>query len=324
MEKEILSEKSPIFGRRSNQIFLKPFNYIEAARFVSKYTPEEKAIVYGVTGGVAKYLSLFDDNLSLDENIINIFFKTSGYLYEEPTNLLTQEFRSIANYNTVIEVCSGGVNKMNEIADKTHLSTAALSYILSGLMTTGIISKITAITEEKNKKKSKYEITDGMYRFWYKFIPSAKSTIEMNRGEKYYLKNVKPRLHEFMGSVFEQMCRYYTLLQGLDGNLHCDVTMTGTWWGNDHNHNQTDIDVVGLDMGAKQAVLGECKFKNEEIDKSIYDALVLRKGLIDHSFSEVQFLFFSLSGFSKWMLDKEKEDGDRIKLITLKEMYKKN
>lgn len=324
MEKEILSEKSPIFGRRSNQIFLKPFNYIEAARFVSKYTPEEKAIVYGVTGGVAKYLSLFDDNLSLDENIINNFFKTSGYLYEEPTNLLTQEFRSIANYNTVIEVCSGGVNKMNEIADKTHLSTAALSYILSGLMTTGIISKITAITEEKNKKKSKYEITDGMYRFWYKFIPSAKSTIEMNRGEKYYLKNVKPRLHEFMGSVFEQMCRYYTLLQGLDGNLHCDVTMTGTWWGNDHNHNQTDIDVVGLDMGAKQAVLGECKFKNEEIDKSVYDALVLRKGLIDHSFSEVQFLFFSLSGFSKWMLDKEKEDGDRIKLITLKEMYKKN
>ena len=49
MEKEILSEKSPIFGRRTNQIFLKPFDYLESAKFVSGYSFEEKAIVYGVT-----------------------------------------------------------------------------------------------------------------------------------------------------------------------------------------------------------------------------------------------------------------------------------
>ena len=65
MEKEILSEKSPLFGRRTNQIFLKPFDYLDSAEFVPSYSCEEKAIVYGVTGGVAKYLTLFDDRLSL-------------------------------------------------------------------------------------------------------------------------------------------------------------------------------------------------------------------------------------------------------------------
>lgn len=73
MEKEILSEKSPLFGRRTNQIFLKPFIYKESAEFVSKYNAKEKAIVYGVTGGVAKYLTLFDDKLSLDDNLIRNF-----------------------------------------------------------------------------------------------------------------------------------------------------------------------------------------------------------------------------------------------------------
>ena len=203
MEKEILSEKSPLFGRRTNQIFLKPFDYLESALFTPNYTYEEKAIVYGVTGGVAKYLSLFDDRLSLDENLIKNYFTPSGYLYEEPINLLTQEFRSINTYNSVIEVCANGANKMNEIADKAHISTATLSYVLKSLMTVGIVSRVFPITEPDNKKKISYEITDGLYRFWYTFIPSAKPAIEMSRGEVYYNNIVKPKLHLFMGSIFE-------------------------------------------------------------------------------------------------------------------------
>lgn len=105
MEKKILSEKSPLFGRRTNQIFLKPFRYLESAEFTPSYTDEEKAVVYGVTGGVAKYLSLFDDARSLDDNLKRHFFRTSGYLYEEPSNLLTQEFRSVGTYNVIIEAC---------------------------------------------------------------------------------------------------------------------------------------------------------------------------------------------------------------------------
>ena len=43
MEKKVLSEKSPIFGRRDSQIKLEAFNYLDSALFVPKYTAEEKA-----------------------------------------------------------------------------------------------------------------------------------------------------------------------------------------------------------------------------------------------------------------------------------------
>lgn len=320
MEKEVLSEKSPLFGRRTNQIFLKPFDYLDSARFVKKYSNEEKAIVYGVTGGVAKYLTLFDDRLSLDENIINNFFNSSGYLYEEPMNLLTQEFRSINTYNSVIEVCAAGANKVNEIADRAHISTATLAYVLKSLCTIGVISKVSPMTDEDNKKKTVYEITDGMYRFWYTFIPTARVAIEMNRGDVFYKKNVKDKLHFFMGKVFEEMCRNYTLRKGLDGELNCFVTNTGGWWGPGHDHTPTDIDVVGIDNAAKKAVIGECKFKNEVIDKDIYEALMNRRGLIDKRYEEVEFLFFSLSGYSKWV--KENADRGKTMLLTLNDMYK--
>ncbi|WP_022762931.1 ATP-binding protein [Butyrivibrio sp. AD3002] len=320
MEKEILSEKSPVFGRRTNQIFLKPFDYLDSAKFVPKYSSEEKAIVYGVTGGVAKYLSLFDDRLSLDQNIINNYFTSSGYLFEEPHNLLTQEFRTINTYNSVIEACSNGANKVNEISDRTHESTATLSYVLKNLMTVGVISKVFAITDEKNKKKVSYEITDGMYRFWYRFVSMARTAIEMGRGDVYYQKYVKDKLHEFMGEIFEYMCRYYVLLKGMDGELGCFVTNAGKWWGNGHDRKPTDIDVVGIDNTSNKALIGECKFKNEQIDKGIYEALMDRKGLIDRKYEEVQFLFFSLSGYSKWVL--EHADKDKVKLLTLEDLYK--
>ena len=41
-----------------------------------------------------------------------------------------------------------------------------------------------------------------------------------------------------------------------------------------------DIDVVALSEVDKKAVVGECKFKNEKIDKGIYDTLIRRSKLI--------------------------------------------
>ena len=76
MENKVLSEKSPVFGRRDSQIKLEVFNYREAALFVPDYSYEDKAIVYGITGGVARYLSLIDSSISLDDNIKRLFFST--------------------------------------------------------------------------------------------------------------------------------------------------------------------------------------------------------------------------------------------------------
>ena len=267
---------------------------------------------------MAKYLSLFDDDISLDENLIKLFFSPSGYLYDEAANLLTQEFRSTSTYNLVIEVCASGTNRANEIADKAHITTSALSFILKSLMTVGIVSRISPITDKHNKKKNRYEVTDGMYRFWYKFIPPAVSAIEQGRGEVFYMKNVKPRLHEYMGSVFEKMCRDYTLMAGIDGRLDTMVTEIGSWWGSGRDHRPTDIDVVGIDNINHTAVIGECKFKNEKLDKDIYDTLLSRAGLIEGGYSENEYLLFSLSGFSKWVSE---EADKKVKMISIDDMY---
>ena len=326
MEKKVLSEKSPLFGRRDSQIRLEAFNYLDAAKFVPDYSNEDKAICYGITGGVAKYLSMIDPKKSIDENIVRLFFRTDGYLYDETRNLLTQEFSDISIVNNIVEQIASGENTLNSIAGKIGEKEQTVLYSLDKLINVGLVEKRKCITDEKNKKKTQYVLKDYMFKFWYEFIPKATSVIEMGQGEVYYQKVVKPALHSFMGAVFEEMCRYYTLKQGITGEYGCFVTTVGTWWGvenitdknGDIRPQSADIDVVALSEIDKKAVIGECKFKNEKIDKGIYETLIRRGKLITAKYKVSKYIFFSLSGYTDWFESLADED---VLLLTLDSLY---
>ena len=320
MEDEILSEKSPLYGRRTSQIRLEEFDYRHAGAFVPSYTAEEKAVCYGVTGGVARYLALFDVRKSLDENLIFLFFSKDGYLFEEPGNLLTQEFRNVMGYSAVIEAIADGAVRPNEIADKAHIESTNAVHFLNNLLATGIVKREVPITEENNKKKVQYILKDTMFRFWYRFVPGGLDMIEAGYGDIYYYKAVKPVLSEYMGSVFEDICRSYSLQAALRGELACSVFQVGRWWGTDPaQKKETDIDVVGLNPAEHTAILGECKYRREPIDQHVWAQLLARTGLIDRKYRTVQYLLFSLGGFTQGIQDLAAEMP--VKLITLEEMY---
>lgn len=327
MEERVLSEKSPLFGRRTAQIKLEAFSYLEAAEFVPNYSNEDKAICYGITGGVAKYLSLINPQKSIHDNIIELFFEKTGYLYDESRNLLVQEFNDITLVNNIIEQVANGENSLNVIADKVHEKESTILYSLNKLISVGLVEKRKCITEEKNKKKTQYVLKDQMFRFWYSYLPAAASAVEMGKGSVYYEKVVKPNLHSFMGKVFEEMCLYYTLNAGLDGKLNCFVTEVGTWWGtemlqdeNGRKYTQSaDVDVVGISAFEKGMVVGECKFKNEKIDKTVYETLVRRSKVIPCKYPIVQYLLFSLSGYTEWV--EQNADKQTVVLLTLDDLY---
>ena len=321
MEDEVLSENSPLFGRRTMQIRLSAFHYDTTAQFLPSWPVIDQAIAYGITGGIAKYLSLLEERKTLDENIISLFFSKTGYLYEEADNLLTQEFRDVDGYSRVIETIAAGSNQVQEIADKSGISAQNVLHLLKNLVETGIVERQQAITEEHNKKKVQYVLSDEMLRFWYRFIPDAMEAIEIGKGDLYYYQNVKPNLYSFMGHVFEKMCRQYTLEAGITGKFQCTITRVGTWWGtNPEKKTETDIDVVGLNPGNKQAIIGECKFRHEITDKKAYDSLVERHALLHQNYRVVQYLIFSASGFSDWIIAESKKGS--LRCISLEEMYR--
>lgn len=48
MEKEVLSSKSPLFGRRTAQFKIEPLTYLDAAKFHPELPPATNALIYGI------------------------------------------------------------------------------------------------------------------------------------------------------------------------------------------------------------------------------------------------------------------------------------
>lgn len=84
-----------------------------------------------------------------------------------------------------------------------------------------------------------------------------------------------------------------------------------------------DITVVKniVEQVASGENIGECKFKNEKIDKGIYETLIRSGKLINAKYKVLKYLFFSLSGYTDWFEELVDED---VLLLTLDSLYDMN
>ena len=317
MEYQVLGYESPLYGRRTGQYKIQALTYKEITAFNPTLTNEQQSLVYGITGGIPHYINKLDVDCDVDEALKENLFNTSSHLYEEPENLLKQELREPAIYNSVITAIAGGASHSNEIATKVGVESAVCAKYLKVLLDLGIIKKETPITE-KPGKKTIYTIGDNFFRFWYRFVPQNTSAISAGRIEQIYEPVIKRHLSDYMGLVFEQMCREYLLRYAND--LPIIVSDIGQWWGTDAKaKKEVQIDIVGSPVEGNEYIIGSCKYRNDpigvdELELIRHYAEVFGKGKKYH------FYIFSKSGFTKGL--QELGDQGEVKLITLNDMYR--
>ena len=321
MENQVLGYQSPIYGRRTAQMKIEPFNYRDSAAFVTRYRITDKALVYGITGGIPKYLELFDDTLSVKQNIIRLFLSTAGFLYEEPSNLLKQELREPVKYNLIIEAVAKGSSRLNEIATKTGLETSAVSNYITSLISLGIMRKEMALTEEKNRKKTLYALSDAMFIFWYRYVLGNEFAIQTYDAESLYDHEIEPDLSRFMGKIFETMCcEYLSALNSCeDSGLPFKIRQMGRWWGaNPITRTEEEIDIVGINDKISSAVFCECKYRNEPTDIQALNSLTKKAERWNYNLK--YYILFSKSAFTRELQNTAQKAGS-IQLVSLKDMY---
>ena len=316
MEYQVLGYESSLYGRRTAQFKVEPLTYKETAEFNPSLSNEQNALVYGITGGVPHYINKLAVQNDLDEALLENLFDRSSYLFEEPENLLKQELREPAVYNSVITAIAEGASRLNEIATKVGIESGPCSKYVRTLMELGIVRKETPMLE-KEGKKTVYLLEDQFFRFWYRFVPQNITAIVSGRIERTYEKSVKSQLSDYMGLVFEKMCQAYLLRYA--ENLPFELSRIGQWWGSDPaTRKQVQIDIVGADSEEKAFIIGSCKFKNEKIGIDEYERLKHYVAVFGKR-GTYHYYIFSKGGFTDGLIEKAKEDD--VRLVTLDEMY---
>lgn len=311
MEDHVLAYKAPLYGRRTAQMKIQPFDFADTCRYFENFSGEDKALIYGIVGGTPQYLLQMDDRLSVEDNIKNTFLNPTSSLFEEPENLLKQEVREPALYNAIITAIATGSSRMAEISTNVGENTSVCASYLKNLIALGLVRRESPYGE-KVSRKSIYSIDDNMFRFWYRFIPEYSSVIARGAADMAY-RRMEPHLSDYMGNVFEEICKQYLWKLLLDGKSPVEFKELGRWWGTDPSaHSQAEIDIMG-DQDKDTALFGECKWTNEKVDVGVLEKLAGRSKLFHYH--KVYLYLFAKSGFTKGCIDKAKGLGNAM-LVT--------
>ena len=315
MENHVLAYRAPLYGRRTAQFKILPFDFFESRQYFEKFSDQEMAMVYGMTGGTPQYLLQMREDQSLEENIIRCFLDPVSPLFEEPTNLLKQEMRDPAVYNGMIAAIAAGCGRLSEISSKTGGETSACAACIKNLMALGIVKKETPFGEN-SLRKTIYRIDDNLFRFWYRFIPDHMASIQRGFADAVY-ERIAPMFSEYMGPIFEEICKQYLWKLRGQGQIRIEFTDLGRWWGNDpRNRCEAEIDIMGTD-GADGALFCECKWTNEKLDAGILRKLMDRSQLF--TVQRKQVYLFAKRGFTKGCQEMADELGC-VQLVGFDEM----
>ena len=321
MEREVLAERSPLYGRRTGQLRLMPLSYRDSGYFFPECPAKEKLIAYGVLGGIPAYLNQFalrSSNYSqrvLEQHIKNELLTPQGYLFDEVNFLLRTELREPRTYASLLQAIAGGATRLNEISQRVGLDATSVNKYLSVLRELGLVKRETPVTERAPQKgrKGLYKIADNYIKFWFRFVLPNRSLIESGNAELVYEQMIAPNLSHYMGEIFEDVCRQYISLYWKE-KLKVAPKQVGAHWG-----GNLEIDVLTENVDESHW-FGECKWWSAPVGENVLNHLIENAAKVPDQWQRNRrYILFSADGFTDALKERAKEE--HICLIEVNDLF---
>ncbi len=322
-EREVLA--GAMYGRRTGQWQLTPFDHRSAALFTPAYSAVNKIRTYAVCGGMPYYLERFHDDVPLAENILRHILYRDGFLHEEADLVLRQELSDPHNYSSVLRAIAHGQTRSSQIAGRTGLDSSQVRQITSVLERMRLIEQRRPVTAGPRSKKTSYAIVNGFLGFYFRFVNPYRSLLRTREGaERHLRQTVMPQLDHFVSApTFEDICRAHMLAAER-------ATAVGAWWGpvptgEGRRTEQREVDVVALDAGAGAGAgvlaIGSCKWTATPMSIGEEALLTRLQAHIPGADSLERHYFYARAGFEDSLERLGHADPERYRLIAPEDLY---
>ncbi len=308
MYKTTLGYQSPLYGRRSGELLMKPMGFYGFREFFETENFENLLKTYSFTGGVPRYIEDVDERLSSEENIYkNILVKGSPF-QNEPKFILAEEIDAPNTYFSILLAIAHGEHKVGGIAKRLEIKVQGLNRYLEKLRELDLVGRDVPVTE-KNPAKSKkglYRIKDNFFRFWFRFVFPNMSHIELGNYE-VVLRNIRQDFDRFCSFVYEDVALEILQDHIKTGVIKEGFNFFGSWWSKD-----VEIDLVAIDPDRRHILVGECKWTNQPVSYDVLKklkskALLLQNALMDKNI-RITYAIFSKRGFSRELISRKSQD----------------
>ena len=271
MIKNLIDSKGGLHNRITHEIKLLPFTLKETEEYLQSrnFTWSRQMVLqsYMFTGGVAYYLSLFDEAESLAQNIDRLYFSENGEMRREYKRLFKTLFNAAEPYMRIVEILAQrkqGMTRKEIIEAMKSEKGGTLSEQLQNLAECGFIRKYMVREKKVIKENSGiYQLVDPFTLFHLYFNNKVK-------GDSLFWQNHinTPVVNTWLGFSFEKVCLLHT--QQIKAALKIDGISTQQYsWRSRDKKTPAQIDLI---IDRADGIINLCELKYSEMDYALTEA----------------------------------------------------
>ena len=299
--KHCLGDYTPVGKFTEIKLGVESINYMDALKYCKNADNYTRAILYGITGGMPALLSRYRDGETVKEFVIREYLDPSATYFALTQDMLAFDLRELSYYNRMLGAIAHGLHRVNEISAEVGKPKDVVVPYLNTLISLGLVERTNPLTEETNRKKTRYMIINSYVEFYFRFVAPNLDMVYSGEADKLFDVKISPFLDLFMAGTFPKMCRDYLEKKCSEDSKDAfpfEIEKVGRWWQNaGEKEEAADFDLLAIsDRAKKCTVYCSCIFGKNAVELITLKELIGMTTLLRRD-GDVYYMVFAAGDF---------------------------